>query len=322
MNGIKHYLKKNYIFYFGLIFGIILSSISVYATNIINSKDVLYSNSKSGLTSSDVQSAIDELYTKVNDLKNPDVGEKSIFKVGYYVKMEPTNTSYTISAVRTGYDTNQIINPSELNLWRVIRINDDQTVDMVSEYVSSTNVYFRGKTGYLNYVGILNQIAKQYENANYTVGSRHIGYDGSQTEYITDTSVLTATTVPQINNTSETNVTSATEAKGLGDMGYETDYNLVKAACKTLIANKAGTTTKTPYWAASRNYSYVPVTGMWYFYGRSINESMNTNCFYYYDGGHFYADDYSWAVRPIVTLKSGLTPSSGDGSSSSPYVLP
>ena len=194
---------------------------------------------------------------------------------------------------------------------------------MVSEYVSSVNVYFTGQTGYQNLIGTLNYIAKQYENKKYTLGSRHMGYS-NQTEYITDTSALTSTTAPQTSSTSSINVTSATEAKGLGDWGFQTDNNLVSIALGTVIANRVGTTTATEYWLASRTYSYSSYSSTyWYFYGRSIGTYGYLSCFnlYNYYIGSFLTGSGSGAVRPILTLKSGVKASSGDGSSESPYIL-
>ena len=37
---------------------------------------------------------------------------------------------------------------------------EDGSIDLVSEYVSSTRVAFKGKEGYKNYIGTLNRIAK------------------------------------------------------------------------------------------------------------------------------------------------------------------
>ena len=98
--------------------------------------------------------------------------------IGDYIAYTPSNTSYTITTAMTGYSSNQIINPSELNLWRVIRKNDDGTIDAVSEYVSSESIYFAGTTGYNSYRESLNTIAKQYETPSITVSSRHIGFTG------------------------------------------------------------------------------------------------------------------------------------------------
>lgn len=71
--------------------------------------------------------------------------------------MTPQNSSYTTRTKYTGYNTLQTINPKELNLWRVIRVNSDGTVDALSEYVSSTSVYFSEFVGYQKNVGYLNK---------------------------------------------------------------------------------------------------------------------------------------------------------------------
>ena len=241
------------------------------------------------------------------------------FKTGDYVKMTPTSTSYTITTAMTGYDTDQTINPSELNLWRVISINSDGTMDLVSEYVSSTNVYFQGKTGYQNFISSLNQIASQYTNSKYTTASRHMGYNG-QTGTITDTSALDSTTAPWTSSTSSS-TSMSDESKGGGDREYQKDFNLVKSVLGTAVANKVGTTEAAPYWLASRKYSYNSST-VWYFSGRGIGTGgvLGGSSLYVYRSGSLLTYRYSRAVRPIITLKSGLTPS-GSGTSSSPYVL-
>ena len=303
-------IVKNNIFGF-ILGGILFGTIGVIASNQLASSSVYYDNSTSGGSSNTVSGAIDELY---------DLAKTTEFKIGDYVKMTPDKTSFNIPKTLTGYTADQTINPSELNLWRVIKINDDATVDMVSEYVSSTDVYFRGQTGYQNYIGTLNYIAKQYETI-YTISSRHMGYDGTQTEYITDTSALTSTTAPQNSYTSSSNVTRETEARGLGDMGYETDYNIVKTALGTRVAYKVGTTTATTYWIASRRYYYYSTK--WDFNGRCVFYlgDLNSYNMFYYENGSFPITSSSLAIRPIVILKSGVKASSGDGSSTSPYVL-
>ena len=240
-------------------------------------------------------------------------------KLGDYVRMTPISTNYTITTAMTGYDSNQTINPSELNLWRVISLNVDGTMDLVSEYTSSTDVYFKGKTGYQNLVSSLNQIASQYTNSKYTTASRHMGYNG-QTGTITDTSALDSTTAPWESSTSET-TSASDEAKGAGDQGYQKDYDLLKKALGTTVANKAGTTTATSYWLASRYFLYSSSTHR-DFCGRidNANGSLDINCLYYYNGGSFNANSRSDVIRPIITLKSGLTPS-GSGTGEDPYVL-
>ena len=322
MKKIKKFVKSNIKVIIAFILGIsIAGSIGVYAATVIASSNVEYSNTTSGLTATTVQGAIDEIYEKAKThCPEGNVCTETWAKIGDYVRMTPTSTSYTTSTSLTGYTSTQTINPSELNLWRVIRINSDGTIEMVSEYVSSIAVYFSGQKGYQNYVGYLNTIAKQYENSNYTVSSRHMGYS-NQTPYITDTSQLTRTDYPPSSATNST-----TEAQGLGDVGYKTDYNLVNTALGTLVANKVGTTTAKDYWLASRRYSSYSVSA-WNFYGRYIGANgsldyFNSGSLYNHTSSGFNENNCSREVRPILTLKSGIIPSSGNGSSSSPYVLP
>ena len=238
-----------------------------------------------------------------------------VVALGDYVSMTPTSTSYTISSSLTGYSSDQTINPSELNLWRVISINDDGTIDMVSEYVSSTTVYFYGQTGYLNLVGALNTIASQYENSNYTVGSRHMGYNG-QTEYITDTSYFTYPAPWKSTTTDNSN-----ETVGGGDILYEKDTELVTTALGTLVAYTPGTTTAAMYWLASRNYYYYSSTNFnWGGRYVSTSGSVTYNFLYFYKSG-WRSSSRSGALRPIVTLKSEITSYTGSGTSDSPWVL-
>ena len=148
----------------------------------------------------------------------------SFLRLGDYINYTPSGTSYTISSSDTGYKEDQIINPSELNLWRVIRKNDDGTIDVVSDKSSSEIVYFEGtrnKIGYNNYIGVLNKIAHAYETEGITVGSRHMGWDGKALEYLTESKM---------------------------DEGYKIDTELVKTAIGTL-------NTKGTYWLASRHES-------------------------------------------------------------------
>ena len=55
-------------FLVGIIVGIIIMAGGVYAATLVNSKDVFYDNANSTLSSTNVQGAIDELYTKSKNL--------------------------------------------------------------------------------------------------------------------------------------------------------------------------------------------------------------------------------------------------------------
>ena len=329
MKKIKELLKKNIKLVIGFIIGgIVFGTLGVYAATTLLSQSVYYNISTSGASSTNVQGALDELYEKAKKCPNAPV------KLGDYISLTPTKNTYTIKTSLTGYDTDQTINPSELNLWRVIDIHSDGSFDAVSEYTSSTNVYFSGTTGYANFVGALNTIAAQYQVPGKTIGSRHMGY-GGQTSIIGDTSAFDGTTNTPPSTTTTLSPTTGTgeEYSGgvLGDTLYLKDYTLVSNVYKSnnatygssgLKAYKVGTTTATIYWLASRRFYYGSAV-YWGFYGRYVGASggLDSNGGFRGFYGVWIDDTHGNAVRPILTLKSGITTSGGSGEKDNPYTL-
>ncbi len=233
---------------------------------------------------------------------------------GSYVSLTPSKASYTTDTTYTGYNETQTINPQELNIWRVISLNDDGTVDVISEYVSSVDIYFSGLTGFKNFIGYLNILASQYENNTYTTGSRYFGYNG-QTEYITDTSLFT-TTAPW--NSSTGNGTE--ESHGGGDTLYENDYNLVKTVLGSSVATNPNEE-RASYWLSSRLYSYSSSTEfVWSSRGIEKDGELLSITMYLYSNSSLISHSFSNALRPILTLKSNLR-LTGEGSKNSPYQL-
>ena len=292
----------NYKLLMGVILGILLSVVGVKAASYLGSgSELVYDNSSSGLSSVNVQNALDEVYSKICPDNYVCLKKKSTLALGDYVQMTPTKSSYTTDTSKTGYTSTQTINPQELNLWRVIKINDDGTVEMISEHVSSTAVYFQGQTGYQNLVGYLNVLASQYENSTYTKGSRYFGYNG-QTEYITDTSKF-VNPAPWTSSTGSSTV----ESQGGGDTLYVTDSNLVHTVLATKVATKPNRASGSSYWMASRDYYYYSSTSYGW-YGNSVDASgaNNINYLYRYSSSSFNSGSNSYSLRPIVVLKSGL----------------
>ena len=316
---------KDYVF--GFIIGALLfTGISVYALNKIYATDVdidttNISELNSGAT---LQDALNGLYKKANSTTCPSgykcYTRKSTPEVGDYIKMTPTSTSYTTDISKTGYTSTQTINPSELDMWRVIKVNSDGTMEVVSENISSIAVNFRGQTGYKNLVGYLNELANQYQNTKYTIKARHMGYNG-QTEYLTDTANTvdsTETTAPWTCSTGES--CNPVESQGGGDKLYTNDTDLVKNVLGTLAATtKRGSASS--YYLASRYYEYR-ISPLWSYSGRNIlsSGSINSNNFYsYYSGFRAYPSGYR--LRPILTLKSGISYTAALGTSDDPFVL-
>ena len=238
-------------------------------------------------------------------------------KPGDYIKMTPLTETFTISKELTGYTVDQTINPQELSLWRVLQINSDGTIDMISEYTSSNKIRLEGEAGYKNYIGTLNMIAGAYENSEFTVGSRYPGYNG-QTKFIKND--LTKETSGTI-NTRATGWDPKTEPYGGGDVDFNKnnrDLNLIHDIYGTYLTTN-GSGTNNYYWIAKRWYQYNSESSQrWYVVYISKVE--------YIDNFRLWTtteEEYgtSAGVRPIVTLKSGLEAISGDGKKDTPWTF-
>lgn len=245
----------------------------------------------------------DRVDTLVNEIEK---NYKTVtLRVGDYVEYTPTLQIYSTDTTITGYPSSQDIYPYELNLWRVLRINNDNTVEIISEYVSSTEVHFQDLIGYQNLVGYLNVLASKYETEGITVDSRHFGYNG-QTEYIEDINEYE----PWTCSTGES--CNPVESEGGGDTLYLEDYNQLYTALGTRVANKVGTTTATKYWVSSRLYS---IDDDYKYMDRYIDENGNLSKSHLSDG-----DKHWYSVRPILTLTSNLK-YTGRGTSENPYRI-
>ena len=251
--------------------------------------------------------------------------------LGKYVEITPTSTSYTINKEDTGNITSQTINPSELNLWRIIKINEDGTMDAISEYTSSKIISFKGKKGYQNFVKTINQIASQYENKNYTTSSRMIGYD-RQKEILEN---FDASNIPSTLETTK----QITEGEGEefynglgGDNLYIKDYLLVSNVYKDqnnshgengLIAFSVNRrTTPTSYYLSSRifhkidqsNYDFRLLT-------ISNTGKLQDNIPLLSFNANETEIQQANSIRPIITLKNDLQINSGKGVLNNPYKL-
>ncbi len=315
--------NKNYKLIIGLFFGFLFSSsIVVYAWYNDLATDVSYDSSNNWLTATTVQGALDQLAKQKGcPLNNICIQKKTTLALGDYVSYTPAKTSYTTDKTKTGYTSTQTINPSELNLWRVLSINGDGTVDIISEYTSSTDVYFRGKEGFKNFVGYLNVLASQYETSGVTIGSRYFGYS-NQTEYITSNTYFVSS-APWKCDTGDTCTPDPDnyEAYGGGDTGYLDDYNLINTVLGTRIANKVGSSVAAYYWMASRFYDYNRTTYYsWVARNVANNGSNSIGYLYSYYSGSFSDYNNNNSLRPIVRLKSGLS-YSGIGSYDYPMEI-
>ena len=130
MKKVKKFLLKNIKPVLAFILGIIISGIGVYAAILYASSDVGYDNTGSGLTSTNVQDALDELYTKAQNMVpiDPDTFQ--------------TNTAKTVYASSKGIciKRNNKLNCFKINNWAEEQNHIQQVFSDVSCDVDSSSV--------------------------------------------------------------------------------------------------------------------------------------------------------------------------------------
>ena len=153
---------------------------------------------------------------------------------------------------------------------------------------------------YNNAISTLNSAAGAYNNSDYStarcVGSNPIN---PSTEAGMHTTQFSSSYSGQLKDT---------------DTNYETDYNQMT----TLKINDIDDS----YWLASRyvdsNFGYSR------FYVRYVNTSgnvFNNILCHVASSGRTDANPYSYGLRPVFTLKSGIKVTSGNGESGTPYTI-
>lgn len=168
----------------------------------------------------------------------------------------------------------------------------------------------RPMDSYNSAIETLNNATSKYLNTVYATGVRCVG------------------SVPDNPSFDGANLTYGYRLRGKDtDQNYKSDYDqLIK-----LELNNIGTS----YWLASRtlerNYGGTG-TDAYQGYGCSINHMRSSGVFgyhriayetYYYNTGQYYcaAEEGTFGIRPVFTLKPELKIVSGEGTSESPYLL-
>ena len=104
---------------------------------------------------------------------------RSSLKVGDYVDYTPdTASDYSLPSSVSGYTSNQTISQDTSLKWQILNINNDGTLDLISNKQTDQLISFTGALGYNNCVYILNDIcAKQYSNKELGVTARSINLE-------------------------------------------------------------------------------------------------------------------------------------------------
>ena len=134
MKKSKVFFKNNIKLFIGIIIGITISCVTVFAATTLLSQSVYYNNTNSGATSTNVQGALDELYTKANTWIDPSYIDFTTLT---------TNTNRTILASKNGiciYRNNKVncfkANNGEEEMNHIQEVFSDITCTVNSNVVS------------------------------------------------------------------------------------------------------------------------------------------------------------------------------------------
>ena len=247
-------------------------------------------------------------------------------KLGDYISMTPTLTTFTTDSWVTG-GASITFNPSKTKVWRVIKINSDKTIEVVSDKIPFMVIDYVNMRGYTNFIGYANLLASKFENSKYTINSRAMGFNG-QTEYLDYQSLEIHQSIFLEESKficKTTTVDNSKEHLGCGDLLYKNDVDLVNNALGDLKASLEGRdNTYSDYRLASRKVIYDPNSVNILVWGSAIVSSageidfgpMHNNC-----TATCGNSTLSASIRPILTLKANINIESGNGTSSLPYIL-
>jgi len=238
---------------------------------------------------------------------DPMTTDRSFLKVGDYIDYTPdTAENYiglgTSASEKSGSASNPVAGiPQDTTLkWRVMNINDDGSVDIVSASPIVKSIYFCGSIGYNNYVFLLNDLCKSlYSNSTLEVTARSIDLEDIEPKLnsigIAARNAYTAYGGLQYGNV------KTTQPNYFDDPSF---YELIFG-------------TGEYYLLASR--SVTCYTDIAYFCLRYVNNSTLAGDRLFFSNNNAY--NTGFYVRPVVSLGSNIKISTDGGTADSPRAL-
>ncbi len=232
---------------------------------------------------------------------------------GDYVRYAVPEKTFTMTTEQTGYTSAQIYNTGDYTgLWQVLYNDAEYGLQIISanDVTNGKNLYLSGKVGYNKCIPTLNSFCSNYVNTAYATSGRCVGSKSTRPE---GTKKLYSGSYNYIGVYANDLIRDDTE--------YSADY---EAMCKASHQNTDGIwNINKEYWLASRRVaskqSYTS------FYARRMHEKGIDYGYEYLfsveSSGVTAEYTHDYAVRVVITLKSGIKTSNGTGSSENPYEL-
>lgn len=138
-----------------------------------------------GVTYNSIDEYLESLPNNSEDPETPEIPDRTGLSVGDYVAYTPdTAGNYmglgTSESEKAGSTSNSASGiPQDTTLvWRILSINEDGSVDIVSENPTSQAVFFKGSIGFNNGVYLLNDLcASLYSNSTLGVTARSMNLE-------------------------------------------------------------------------------------------------------------------------------------------------
>ena len=292
----------------GFILGIVSAGVViVYAETYFPSNDVTYDNKESGLASTNVQGAIDELYTECT--KEPTAGESIIEDAG--LEKDPYECRYFF----TGANPNNYITfNNEQAGWRIISVECDGTIKiMKTEDIGNMVWDTSGSNNWARPSSLNTYLNNTYYNGLNSTAKNQIVVKGWS---------IGAVTWNNNNLTTQINNENGTKWNGKVALATVSEYirsNSNKSRCGSISLNNNDYNSN---YKSCKNTTWMYNVEYWW--TLSPNAGGSNRSFYVYAGSYIsYGNGVnidSHAVRPVVYLSSEVT-LTGSGTQSDPYVV-
>ena len=173
MKKVKKFLLGNIKTVVAFILGIIISGTTVYAATILfASSEVSYDNTSSGMSATNVQDALDELYTKASKWLNPnDMGTPQYYATTGEYKGWCTSTDTNCNSF-ADFPTTATTPPSGKNVYAV-KYEDGQYGVCIQR--NGKEHCFRGR----NYKAEAKHVQEVFSDISCDVDSSYVGCDAS-----------------------------------------------------------------------------------------------------------------------------------------------
>lgn len=307
MKRIKEFVRKYMI---GLTFSFIICIVSVSAITYFPSNQTIYNNETTGMSSTNVQDAINELYSICFPKTGGDViADLLPTHSNELYKDDKENIRYY------GKNPNNYVNFNN-ELWRIIGIIDGKIKLIKAEHLGKYKWASNGKNNWNNsdlksYLNgeYYNNIDENFRNMiayeNYYLGTP-----------INNRGYLTASDFYEEERSDNVYSENPTNIKQYIGLMYPSDYGYAAGeTCRLIALNDFDE-------CVSINYLYITSEYEW-LQTPDVNDSM---AFTIRNNGSvgvdaFTVELYSWPIRPVLYLTNETIITGGDGSQNNPYTL-